>query len=30
MVVGTLTLTCLGLGFYARRVWAMVQPIGRG
>jgi hypothetical protein len=27
VVVGTLTLTCLCLGFYARLVWAMVQPI---
>jgi hypothetical protein len=27
VVVGTLTLTCLCLGFYARLIWAMVQPI---
>lgn len=27
VVVGILTLTCLCLGFYARLIWAMVQPI---
>ena len=30
VVVGTLTLTCLCLGFYERLIWAMVKPIGRG
>jgi hypothetical protein len=29
IVVGTLALTSICLGFYARLIWAMVQPIGR-
>jgi len=29
VVVGTLALTSICLGFYARLIWAMVQPIAR-
>ena len=29
VVAGTLTLTCICLGFYARLIWAMVQPVTR-
>jgi hypothetical protein len=29
VVVGAIALTSICLGFYARLIWAMVQPIAR-